>query len=316
MGEGPDLVKKRPGGTALERSCRRAGEGLYWPATSTPLEPIMRIVDTHAHVYHPDEGTYPMIAEPFRPPKGSGTIEHLRGEAAANGIDGVVLIQTGSAYKWDNRLVADLAKAHADWTVGVCNLDPAASHSPAAFERLVQDCNVRGLRLEPVAGGPFYHQGAVDLFAAAQRLGAVICAHGHRAILPELARLLGEFPRVPVVLDHCAYPEAADGIADATVREVCELDGFSQLHLKLTFGVTKSQQAYPFVDTHAQLRHFIQVFGPERCMWGSDFPCDHWLEKATYAQHLALFREELGLSQSELEAVLGETPWRLWFDRG
>ncbi|NKB69174.1 MAG: amidohydrolase family protein [Candidatus Latescibacteria bacterium] len=274
----------------------------------------MRIVDTHAHVYHSDEGAYPMIAKPFRPPAGSGTIEHLRREARNNGVAGAVLIQTGSAYKWDNRLIADLAAANPDWTVGVCNLDPAGATSPAELARLVEESNVRGLRLESIAGGPFYHRGAVDLFATAQRLGAVVCAHGHRAILPDLARLLKEFPQVPVVLDHCAYPEvAADGVGDATVQEVCKLDGFPQLYMKLTFGVTKSERAYPFADTHAALRHFIQVFGPQRCMWGSDFPCDHWLKTATYAQHLALFQEELGLSRGEQEAILGETPWRLWF---
>ena len=83
------------------------------------------IVDTHAHIYHGDETQYPMIEDPFRPQPGVGTIEHLRREVQANGIGRVVLIQTGSAYRWDNRLLADTARANADWTVGVCTLDPA-----------------------------------------------------------------------------------------------------------------------------------------------------------------------------------------------
>ena len=88
------------------------------------------IVDSHAHIYHQDEALYPMKAEPFRPEPGVGTIEHLRCEAAANGVDRVVLIPTGSAYRWDNRLLADTAKANADWTVGVCTLNPQGKDSP------------------------------------------------------------------------------------------------------------------------------------------------------------------------------------------
>jgi predicted TIM-barrel fold metal-dependent hydrolase len=65
---------------------------------------------------------------------------------------------------------------------------------------------------------------------------------------------------------------------DPTVAAVCDLARFPQLHLKLTFGVTSSRQEYPFRDTHPLLRRFIDAYGPERCMWGSDFPCEHWLK--------------------------------------
>ena len=116
-----------------------------------------------------------------------------------------------------------------------------------------------------------------------------------------------------MVLDHCAYPVAANGIEDAAVRQAADLARFDQLHAKLTFAVTSSQQEYPFADTYPQLRHLLAAFGPERCIWGSDFPCEHWLENTTYTQHLAVFTEELGLSMEEQEQVLGETAMRLFF---
>ena len=48
-------------------------------------------------------------------------------------------------------------------------------------------------------------------------------------------------------------------------------------------------------------------------MWGSDFPCEHWLKKASYQEHLQMFTEELGLSADETPAILSETPLKLWF---
>jgi len=273
---------------------------------------MKQIVDTHAHIYHEDEGRYPMIEKPYRPSAGIGTIGHLRREMEENGAARAVLVQTGSAYKWDNRLLGDMASANRDWAVGVCTLDPTATESVRELERLVQGFNVKGVRMERTPAG-FHHEGSERLWAAALRLEVVICAHIHLEHLGELAALLGKFPEVPVVLDHCAYPDVSRGVEDETVRQVCALAGNRQLRVKLTFGVTGSQMEYPFRDSQPLLRKIIAAFGPERCMWGSDFPCEHWLKKATYEQHLNLFRQELGLSSGEQEAILSVAPMAVWF---
>jgi len=49
----------------------------------------MRITDTHAHIYSPDEARYPMIDRPLRPPEGTGTVAHLQAEMAAHGVQRV-----------------------------------------------------------------------------------------------------------------------------------------------------------------------------------------------------------------------------------
>ena len=108
-----------------------------------------QVVDTHAHIYHPDKARYPKVANPLRPPPGTGDIGHLQREMSAAGVTRAVLVQTGTAYRWDNRLLADTATAHADWAAGVCTLDPAAPESVSELERLVARYNVRGLRMEP-----------------------------------------------------------------------------------------------------------------------------------------------------------------------
>lgn len=270
------------------------------------------IIDSHAHIYHPNEVQYPMKVEPFKPAAGVGTIEHLRREAAANGVDRVVLVQTGSAYRWDNRLMADTAKANDNWTVGVCTLDPASADAPDELERLVADFNVKGVRVE-VAPAGYDQPGSQALWRRAGEIGAVICAHLQRDYLNELAALLERYPAVPVVLDHCAYPVGADGIEDRAIREAAVLARYPQLYAKVTFAVTSSQREYPFTDTHAQLRHILAAFGPDRCMWGSDFPCEHWLKKSTYAQHIAVFANELGLHAEERDQVLGQAAERFFF---
>ena len=158
-----------------------------------------------------------------------------------------------------------------------------------------------------------YHPGATQVWEIVRRLDTVVCAHIRSRFLRQLSDLLARFPEVPVVLDHAAYPEAAEGVDSETVQGVLELARFRNLHVKLTFAVTGSDEDYPFRDTHPILKRLIEAFGPDRCMWGSDFPCELWLKKATYAEHLALFTDELGLSPAEQDAILGGTAMQVWF---
>ena len=69
------------------------------------------IVDTHAHIYSPDQTAYPTISEPLRPPRGTGSPEHLRQEMQNADVDRAVLIQTSTFYRWDNRYLRDTSDA-------------------------------------------------------------------------------------------------------------------------------------------------------------------------------------------------------------
>jgi predicted TIM-barrel fold metal-dependent hydrolase len=273
------------------------------------------IVDTHAHIYSDDEVRYPMIPEPLRPPAGTGTLDHFRREMTGAGVTHVVAIQTSTAYRWDNRFLADTTRAAPpNWT-GVCTLDPLDPASPGQLHGLVRESRVRGLRSVTAATNPptLDHPGVAALWQAALEAGIVVnvlVALRHAA---ELARMLERFPSLRVVLDHCFNPKAEDGPDSPLVRAVCELARFPNLHAKLTFVPTGSRSGYPCADMQPTMRAILAAFGPERCVWGSDFPCELWCPNVSYGEHLRLFTEALGLSEAQREAILWETPRRLWF---
>jgi len=275
----------------------------------------MLIIDTHAHIYSPDESRYPIVEKPLRPPKGTGTIEHLRREMAANGVQRVVAIQTTTAYGWDNRFLADSARANGPWMVGVCTLNPADSSSPNLLRQYVAEFNVRGLRSYPAEEVQRHldHPGVEALWAAAEELGIVVNVLIHVDMADELETLLRRHPNLPVVLDHCMYPRGKDGPQGETIQRALHLARYPNLYVKLTWLVDSSDADYPFADTHPLLRAAVDAYGPERCVWGSDFPCELWTPKATYTQHLALFTQALGLSDGEKEEILVHTPGKLWF---
>ena len=96
-------------------------------------------------------------------------------------------------------------------------------------------------------------------------------------------------------------------------RRVIELASFPNLHAKLTFLPTGTREDFPFPDMHDACRRIIDAYGPDRCVWGSDYPTELWCPNVTYSQHLELFQQHLDLSESEQQAILGGTAERLWF---
>jgi len=270
------------------------------------------IVDTHAHPYSQDDPAYPPVAEPYRPPKGAGSPEHLRREMREAGVDRAMLIQTFTYYGFDNSFVRDTAMGAGAWAAGAVNLDPQHPHSADALYAMVKRANIRAIRVASMPYGRYDLPGVRRLYAEALGLGIVVNALCTLEDAEPLAGLLADFPRLPVVLDHCFSLTAGD-LLEPSVKKVVELARIPNLHAKLSFLPMGSAEEYPFRDMHDALRRILRAFGPERCIWGSDFPTQLFCPKVTYAGHLRLFQEELGLTSREQEHILETTPARLYF---
>jgi L-fuconolactonase len=291
-----------------------AGALLTRSAEASPADVPSLVIDCHAHVYSDDDSAYPTIEKPYRPPAGTGTVAHLRREMKSNGVTRVTAIQTSTFYRWDNRFLADSAREHREFMIGVCNLNPDDSGSPALLEKYVRESNVRGMRSIPAKSGRLDDPGVDALWATAERLGIVINVLVNRDKTDEVEALARRHPSLRVVIDHCLNLKAGDQV-EPTLKDLERLARLPKAHAKLTFIPTGSAEAYPCRDMHEPCRRIIAAFGPERCVWGSNFPCELWNPKVTYAQHLAIFTRELGLRAEAKAAILGETARRLWFSR-
>ncbi len=128
----------------------------------------------------------------------------------------------------------------------------------------------------------------------------------------QLKALAGRHPALSIVIDHCLNLNAG-GEQKAILSDMLALARVPNLHAKLSFVVTGSAEPFPFRDMHASCHAIIDAFGPERCLWGSDFPCSLWCPKATYADHLRIFSDELALDRNSRRHILGETARRLYF---
>ena len=273
----------------------------------------MLIIDTHAHIYSPDEKKYPPLPKPLRPPGGRGSTEDLLKEIQAAGVTAVCAIQTQTFYGFDNRYVCDSSRANPTWMAGVCNLNPDDPQSPATLRTLARDCAIRGYRSIPAPRSKKLDDDNVRrMWRTAAELGIVVNVLINRGNAAGLGTLLGEFPSLRVVLDHTMNLKAGPDL-QPTLAEVLRLARFKNLHAKLTFIPTGSATGYPCADMHDACLQVIKAYGPERCVWGSDFPCELWCPKVSYTEHLRIFAKDLPLNDDARSKILGGTARRLWF---
>jgi len=274
--------------------------------------PDLLIVDTHAHAYSPDETTYPPIPDPRRPPGGKASLDDLRGACQANNVRAVCVIQTSGFYGFDNRYVCDLSKANPDWVAGVCTLDPGDPEGPAVLRRFVRDFSIRGLRTVATAGAGLDHRGVEGLWRAALDLGLTVNVNVRPGHAARLGSLLGAFPKLPVVLDHCMAPAPGPDL-EPTLAAVVRLARFPNLYAKVSFVPNECTAGFPCAQLHEACLKIVSAFGAERCLWGSHFPNHLFTPHVTYAEHLRIFLEALPLSDRQRRHILGQTANRLYF---
>ncbi|XP_025113747.1 LOW QUALITY PROTEIN: uncharacterized protein LOC112575864 [Pomacea canaliculata] len=98
--------------------------------------------------------------------------------------------------------------------------------------------------------------------------------------IPELSRKL---PRLKMVVDHLAKPYIKDGLIEKWAEDMTTIAQNPNIFCKLSGMVTEADlKAWKEKDFEPYVKHVLNCFGPERCMFGSDWPvCG--LAGATYS---------------------------------
>ena len=269
----------------------------------------MRIIDPHVHVWKKDPA-YPWAPETRRPPERDATPEMLLELMKANGVERTVLVQV-IHYRWDNSYTAQALKTYPDRFMGVCRVNPEDPEAPDHLSSWTEEHGFHGVRLSPAesAAGDWFTGPLMDpLFRRATRLGVPMLILTRSRRLPDLARLVELHPDLDVVVDHMAdcRPDAPDQLS-----RLVALARYPRVYVKISHTWSLSSTPYPWSDTHDLVRRVYEAFGPQRIMWGTDWPV--CLPHATYAQTLSVVRDEMTfISDKDLEWVLGRTALRLW----
>ncbi len=240
--------------------------------------------------------------------------EHLRPHLDATGVSRTILVQTQHDLK-ENRWALSLADGH-DFIAGVVGWIDIASdecesqlleftehpkfvgvrhitHDEPDDDFIVRPDVLRGLKVLERHGVPF------DLLFYVKHLR-------HAATL---ARTL---PDLPMVIDHLAKPRIKDRATDDWLPRLKAAAEFPNAFCKLSGMVTEADRRnWTPNDLKPYVGAALDHFGPDRCMFGSDWPvCEL---AGSYEQVFAALDGLLSsLSESERAAVLGGTAQRFY----
>ena len=266
------------------------------------------IVDTHVHVIAADQARYPLH------PAGVGSqwfrehpvsVEEYAATSRAAGVERAVLVQAFGAYTTENAYVLDAA-ASDNRFVSVVIVEPG---DVAALAKHAAKPRCHGVRLFGVGGEPptwFDSDPGIALWDTAAELDLRIVATLLTPELPRLRSMLVRRPDVPVVLDHCGFPDLRGGPSFPGAAPLRELAELPNLYLKVTSHVLEEAGA----DAAAFVAHLAATFGAERLVWGSDYSQTH---DRPYGDLVELGRAACSeLSARDQARVLGDNALRLW----
>lgn len=91
--------------------------------------------------------------------------------------------------------------------------------------------------------------------------------------LPSVAKLIDACPGTQFVLDHCGNPDIQSGDISAWRQDVAAIAKYDRVVVKISGLLTGMKDEHWQPDDLAPaINHLWEVFGPERVMFGSDWP--------------------------------------------
>lgn len=270
-------------------------------------------LDSHQHFWSYDAAQYPWI------PAGSALHRDwlpndLAPLLSAAGLDGCIAVQARQIVE-ESRWLLTLAD-HAPIIKGVVGwVDLRSERVEEQLAELAPNKKFRGVRHvvqdEPddrfMLGADFL-RGIGKLKAFGMTYDILIFPKQ----LPAAIELVAKFPAQPFVLDHIAKPLIKDGTLEPWSAQIRELAKAPNLTCKVSGMVTEAKHgAWKADDFRPYLDVVFEAFGPERLMYGSDWPV--CLLSGSYAQTFGLVDDYTrALSAAQRDAFFGGNAARFY----
>ena len=260
-----------------------------------------RQMEGYDHQWHANEGLE-KICRNFLP-------TDLEPLIKAAGVDKTIFVQT-QHHTEENDWVLDLCEKH-NWMAGVVGwVDLASSDCEAQIERYKSNPKFVGVRHIT------HDEPDIDFIIRDDVSKGLALLEKHEVPFDLLfyvihlkhAKTVGQrFPNLPLVIDHLAKPLIKKGTIEGWREDLLAAAECENMHCKLSGMVTEADwENWKPADLKPYVEIALEAFGPDRCMFGSDWPVS---ELAGSYQELfdALIQCIGGVSEHERAQILGTT---------
>ena len=270
----------------------------------------MQMIDAHCHFWNPARGDYGWLMA------GHASLDPLRQVfapadlAALNGGARVVAVQAADSVA-ETEYLLELAAQNPQIAGVVGWVDLASANAAQDISRLAQHPLLRGLRpmLQDIADSRWILTAPKDeAISAMISHGLCFDALVQTRHLEHLAEFAARLPDLPIVIDHCAKPEMGGDITKEWRDGMAALASQPHVMCKLSGLLTELPKGHadPLAALRPVVEWVVNLFGPNRVMWGSDWPV---LTLASSYEGWARMTDTLlaGLSVSDRAAIMGQT---------
>lgn len=234
-------------------------------------------IDAHQHFWNPARGDY------FWMPRGDGVLDRVYGPAdlapalARHGIGASVLVQAAPTIA-ESEYMLGIADA-APFVAGVVGwVDFEKPGDLRELRRLSAHPKFKGVRpmIQDIPDDAWMLRDDVQWgYRAVCDLDLTFDALGFPRHLGHFLTLLRRYPSMRVVIDHFMKPQIRDRSAAAFAHwadGIARIAGETGAFCKFSALVTEAEPGWTVEDLAPYVEHVLRVFGPERVMWGSDWP--------------------------------------------
>jgi L-fuconolactonase len=272
----------------------------------------MPTIDAHQHFWDPATAHYPWMGRAPEVLRRRFAPEDLAPLAAAAGVDRTVFVQARSELAETReflRLAAgsDLVAGVVGWLdltdPGVADViaelreGPGGSAFVGVRHQVEEEEDLEWLLRPEVQRG----------IAAVGQAGLVYDLLVRPPHLPAALKTVSALPECRFAVDHLAKPLLRTGELEPWAAQMAELAAFANVSCKISGMVAEADpESWSAAQFEPYVAHVLECFGPERLMFGSDWPV--CLVAASYQETVDSTRAALpALSAAETERIFGGT---------
>lgn len=267
-------------------------------------------IDCHAHVFDPDR--FPYQSDTFYRPSGQelGTLRELDAVFETHGVQRALLVGPDSGYGRDSTCLLDALERSDGRFRGVAVAPRDVSRAEL---RQLRTAGVRGISCNVALHGPPALAEVIPLLRDLADLNMLVDLQVQGEQLLDCGPAL-EGSRVRLLVDHCGRPDPRAGTDQPGFRALLDLADTGRTFVKLSGYAKFSHRPYPHEDIWPYVAALLAAFGPERCVWGSDWPFLRAPARVDYGPLLTLLHR-LVPADAQRVAIFWNTPHEL-FDFG
>ncbi|MHA7129175.1 amidohydrolase family protein [Algoriphagus namhaensis] len=265
-------------------------------------------LDAHQHFWKYNPSRQPWINEEMKAIRRNFLPEDLHPLLIQTGIDGCVAVQADestreTAFLCDLAIEFDFIKAVVGWA------DLASDTLDADLDLFASQKKLKGYR-EVLQSKPVEYMLRKEFIRGITKLGKrgytydILIFHDQ---LEAAYHFVKKAPEQPFVIDHLAKPNIKLGIWKDWKKELALLAEREYIYCKVSGMITEADwKKWTGKDLQVYLEVALEHFGPNRLMFGSDWPvCTVAGEYEQVLEVVERFTD--ALSQTEKEAILGKT---------